>query len=307
MNRNFRHFCANVLVGSCLCLIFISCEEDDQLGSFKDPRDNKAYKTLNAGGQVWFAEDLRFEDSTLYSYQQGLNACPPGWSLPNKADWIGLNNYFGGYIEDGEEIGNPTAAYNRMFAEFGVEEESYYWTSSPAWDDMASIRSSAFRLSSFLKAVEYTPTLVHIRMRCRCVKKEVTDNPGDIIQFKINNEEKVFDLYRINYPEVSGQADLFLHGKLDKPELADRAEFHFTIPSGFVSALNEPVIVTGGRISYQFSSFPDWNWFSQSAIDSEDLEVLITFYNGSVVMGTFSGTTFDGAAITDGTFELSIN
>ncbi len=304
MIRNLPHFCAIFFLDLCFCLIVISCDDDDHFASFKDPRDDQTYHTLSAGGELWFAEDLRFEDSTLYSYQQALDACPPGWKLPTRSDWLTLSYHFGGYRYFMEEIGDPTAAYIRMKNEFGIEEDAMYWTSSPAWDDAPSIRSAAFRFSS---SVEYTPNLVHSRMRCRCIRKEAPDDTGDIIQFKIDNQQKSFDYYRINYPNVPGQVNLFLHRKLEKSELLDRVNFHFSLPAEFVSPQDLPVAVSYASIEYQFSSLPEWNWFSPSAINSEDLEVLITFYNGSVVRGNFSGTSFDDVAITDGTFELRIN
>ena len=109
--------------------------------------------------------------------------------------------------------------------------------------------------------------------------------PVTFIQFKIDNQQKSFDYYRMNYPKVHGQVDLFLHRKLEKSELLDRVNFHFTLPAEFVSPQDLPVAVSYASIEYQFSSLPEWDWFSQSAISSEDLEVLITFYNGSVVKG----------------------
>jgi uncharacterized protein (TIGR02145 family) len=306
MMRIFIKFIAFIPLGLCLGLVVGACDDADQFAEVRDPRDNKSYNVLIAGGKLWFAEDLKLEDSTLYSYQQGLNACPPGWSLPGKADWMDLSNYFGGYIYNGEETGDPNAGYHRMLNEFGVQEGDYYWTSSPAWDDAASIRSSMVYFNPALRAADHGAILVQSRLRCRCIKKEAPEDTGDIIQFKINAEQKTFNFFREDWPMVSGQVDLFLHRRLDKYELLDRVDFHFTLPASFVRGTDSPVVAPNARMEYQSARFPEWNWFSQSSITSKNLEVLITFYDGAVVKGKFSGISFDDVAIEDGSFELQL-
>ncbi len=101
--------------------------------SFTDPRDGEHYKTLKTGDKVWMAENLRYlpevvgPDSgsqitpfyyviaylgnsiaeakassyyetygVLYNWAAAKNACPPGWHLPTKAEWIQLADYVGG-------------------------------------------------------------------------------------------------------------------------------------------------------------------------------------------------------------------
>lgn len=104
-------------------------------GSFTDTRDGKEYKTIEIGGETWFAENLDYEingleiisdtdwennnaadgwcrhpDSQegdkygiLYQYNAAMNACPDGWHVPSEEEWNQL------IIAIGE---NPETYYN---------------------------------------------------------------------------------------------------------------------------------------------------------------------------------------------------
>jgi len=97
------------------------------INSLIDPRDGNVYEVVHMGNKCWMAENLKYlpevhpiSDNTdsgfryylssyygtdttyakalpyyqnygvLYNYLAAMNACPPGWSLPSKADWIGM-------------------------------------------------------------------------------------------------------------------------------------------------------------------------------------------------------------------------
>ena len=76
---------------------------------YVDSRDNRTYKTVTLGSQVWLAENLRYASATSYCYSDSLElcaqygrlytwedageVCPDGWRLPEKADWDTLIVY----------------------------------------------------------------------------------------------------------------------------------------------------------------------------------------------------------------------
>lgn len=303
--RNNKRYLTAILSGVCLWVVVAACDgEDGHSGHVIDPRDNKTYEVSIFRGKLWFMEDLKFEDTIVYSYQQALNACPPGWSLPSEQDWIELNNYFGGYIYNREEIGNPTGAFNRMKKEFGLEEEVFYWTSTPAWNDAATIRSSIFYSNSYFQAMEYGAIVINARLHCRCIKEETNESDADVIQFKINNQVEKFDFYRIDQPHDPDRVRLFLHRRLDKTELVDRVDFQFKLPTSFVHE-DQPVVAADAFFEHQSGNLTGSNWESQIAASPDNLELIITHYDGSVVRGKFSG--YANLGIEEGTFQLKIN
>jgi len=86
--------------------------------------ENKNYKTVKIGEQVWMAENLNYETSSgswcydddpancekygrLYDWETAKNVCPKGWRLPTKSDFETLLNNVGGEGEEEE-------AYNAL-------------------------------------------------------------------------------------------------------------------------------------------------------------------------------------------------
>ena len=81
-------------------------------GSLEDSRDGKTYKTVVIGTQTWMAENLNYEttdsycynDSAkycekygrLYEWDAAIVACPLGWHLPNMSEFKELLNVVGG-------------------------------------------------------------------------------------------------------------------------------------------------------------------------------------------------------------------
>ncbi len=80
-------------------------------GEFKDSRDEKVYKWVKIGEQIWMAENLNYESGNswayddspsnsdkfgrLYTWNSALTSCPDGWHLPTDIEWSELETNLG--------------------------------------------------------------------------------------------------------------------------------------------------------------------------------------------------------------------
>ena len=79
-------------------------------GTFTDERDGQVYKYTTIGSKVWMAENLNYDDGSvcaykdcsskgrIYGMQNALTACPVGWHLPSRDEWLKLFNDDDGYV-----------------------------------------------------------------------------------------------------------------------------------------------------------------------------------------------------------------
>lgn len=111
-----------LIIVAMLLVVITGCKNEEvSASSFTDPRDEKVYKTVTIGNQIWMAENLAYEPNNgnywaygndnnnietygyLYDWETALDVCPAGWHLPSDDEWTEMENYLAdnGYSYDG--------------------------------------------------------------------------------------------------------------------------------------------------------------------------------------------------------------
>jgi uncharacterized protein (TIGR02145 family) len=123
---------------------------------FKDPRDNRVYKTIKIGSQTWFAENLAYKAESgcwaydnneanvpkhgrLYTYETAKKICPKGWHLPSKQEYEQLLQSIGGPGVNAYNklIPSGSSGFNGIFSGFRINDRfeytgkiAHYWSST---------------------------------------------------------------------------------------------------------------------------------------------------------------------------------
>jgi uncharacterized protein (TIGR02145 family) len=114
-----------------LAFLAVGCGGDDNPGSsggggkinygtLEDSRDGKTYKTVKIGNQTWMAENLDYQTTNswcynnadsncvkygrLYTWDAAITACPRGWHLPTSQEWDTLMTAVGGTSTAGTKL-----------------------------------------------------------------------------------------------------------------------------------------------------------------------------------------------------------
>ncbi len=139
-----------------------------------DSRDNKQYKTVKIGTQLWMAENLNFVTDNgsychdnnydncftygrLYDWNTASFSCPNGWHLPTMDDWNLLFDFLEtdegtqmrsdeGWRRDGN--GSNSSGFNALPASYFTEYGEYMALGGYAffWTDTQTDESSAWSI-----------------------------------------------------------------------------------------------------------------------------------------------------------------
>lgn len=176
-----------------------------EFGIFKDPRDNREYRTVVIDDQEWFADNLNYgsgADNHLYSWEEARTACPEGWHLPTTNEWQQLFQFAGREGEaykrladaDGfasfygnNDLGfSATAGYIVDYDGFikMYDDDAYYWSY-----EGSSERGSYVRIGYEWVRTGNTAGSAKERRYVRCIKGELPKS--SISSAKSSSSEKI--------------------------------------------------------------------------------------------------------------------
>ena len=162
-------------------------EKENATGTFTDSRDNKTYKWVEIGDQIWMAENLAYKPSSgkywayandesnvaiygyLYDWETAQNVAPTGWHLPTDAEWKKLLDTIGkkaanAMKETGTEYWSSPNAGSTNSSKFNARAGGYlfysdikfyylkertYWWSSTEKDNRYAWRVAVFYNSEY--------------------------------------------------------------------------------------------------------------------------------------------------------------
>lgn len=146
-----------------------------QNSEFTDVRDGNKYKTVKIEDQIWMAENLNFQDTNSYIYDNekingyvygrlypwkiAKNVCPEGWHLPTDFEWDILINGIddpsvsGGRLKKSTHWSYPNkgafyqVGFDAMPGGFYSEEDNYqdktykayFWSQTEINSDSAEV------------------------------------------------------------------------------------------------------------------------------------------------------------------------
>jgi uncharacterized protein (TIGR02145 family) len=136
-----------------------------ETGTFRDPRDEKIYKTIKIGSQTWLAENLAFKADKgcwaydnqesnaakfgrLYTYETAKKVSPIGWHLPSKQEFEILLHHIGGSGLDAyrQLIPSGSSGFMGLFGGFRTARFKYQGKIGHFWSATEINAGSAWYL-----------------------------------------------------------------------------------------------------------------------------------------------------------------
>ncbi len=188
---NTRNEMRKTIIALMLCLISGQPVFTQTTGTFTDPRDGKEYQTIIIGNKEWTAQNMNFRTRNswcygnnpdnclkygrLYTYQDALRACPPGWRLPFDEEWDALIKHIGIDVAalrlktDGNSGFNVLMSGLRYdYGEFNhMGEYAYFWSNVGDADYAAWVYVVGRGLNKVYRIHSFTGTGFSVR----CIKR----------------------------------------------------------------------------------------------------------------------------------------
>ena len=142
------------------------------IDSMTDSRDGQTYKIVTIGTQTWMAENLNYDTlasscyhgstvnctkyGRLYAWKAANAACPTGWHLPTKAEFMALFTAVGGKSVAGTKLKStsgwndaangsddysfsamPPGGYRRGNGDYLYSRCAFFWSSTKNYGNYA--------------------------------------------------------------------------------------------------------------------------------------------------------------------------
>jgi len=148
-------------------------EQSEYSDTLKDSRDGQVYKTIIIGSQTWMAENLNYEmtDSycyeddenncvkygRLYTWSAAMESCPDGWHLPTNNNFstllkevatmfvpsllISVSGWESGGGKDTEGFSELPGGFRHESGGYSEDEAAYFWSSTDYGSSAGSFNS----------------------------------------------------------------------------------------------------------------------------------------------------------------------
>ena len=166
----------------------------NKFNSLTDNRDGKIYRTIQIGSKNWMADNLNFNITSswcyennnsnclkygrLYNWETAKKVCPSNWHLPNKEEFETLvQNIKERHLDVYQAlIINGSSGFSALFGGYcydnqsfdGIEEDTHFWSST--FNNGVNGGALNLRIYKNTEATIFTSSDEKCGFSVRCVK-----------------------------------------------------------------------------------------------------------------------------------------